>query len=41
MVDKAPQARIERKVGGLMKLPKIPYTMDKDQSVQIPFRGIN
>lgn len=24
-----------------MKLPKIPYTMDKDQSVQIPFRGIN
>ena len=25
----------------MFKLPKVPYTMDKDQSVQIPFRGIN
>lgn len=25
----------------MYKLPKIPYTMDKDQSAEIPFRGIN
>ena len=25
----------------MYKLPKIPYTMDKDQSTEIPFRGIN
>lgn len=25
----------------MLKLPKVPYTMDKDQSAEIPFRGIN
>lgn len=25
----------------MLKLPKVPYTMDKDQAVAIPFRGIN
>lgn len=25
----------------MFKLPKIPYTMDKDQNMEIPFRGIN
>lgn len=25
----------------MLKLPKLPYTMDKDNSVAIPFRGIN
>ena len=25
----------------MLKLPKVPYTMDKDQNAEIPFRGIN